>query len=100
GKVTATQSWADIPTCASQGIAVDEYRMPRTVFLPPEVSKEAQEFWTNVMRKVTETPEWKDYIARTVQSAVFMTPDQMKPLMEEEQKSGKEMFAAEKWLVN
>ena len=52
------------------------------------------------MRKVTETPEWKDYIARTVQSAVFMTPDQMKPLMEEEQKSGKEMFAAEKWLVN
>ena len=52
------------------------------------------------LRKVTETPEWKDYIARTVQSAVFMTPDQMKPLMEEEQKSGKEMFAAEKWLVN
>ncbi|UPG73451.1 tripartite tricarboxylate transporter substrate binding protein [Roseomonas gilardii subsp. gilardii] len=99
-KVTATQSWADIPTCASQGIPVDEYRMPRTVFLPPDVPKEAQEFWTGVMRKVTETPEWKDYITRTVQSAVFLTPEQMKPLMEEEQKSGKEMFAAEKWLVN
>ena len=33
-KVTATQSWQDIPTCKSQGLAV-EYLMLRGIFMPP-----------------------------------------------------------------
>ena len=36
-RVTETQSWSDIPTCASQGIAIEEFRMPRTICLPPGV---------------------------------------------------------------
>ena len=99
-KVTGTQSWADIPTCASQGIPVDQYRMPRTVFLPPGVTQQQQAFWTEVMRKVTDTPEWKDYITRTTQSAQFMTPAEMQPLMASEQKSSGELFKSEGWLVN
>ena len=38
-KLTATQSWADIPTCASAGVPV-EYVMLRGIFMPPGVTPE------------------------------------------------------------
>ncbi len=36
-KVTDTMSWNDIPTCREQGLQVDAYQMPRTVFAPADV---------------------------------------------------------------
>jgi tripartite-type tricarboxylate transporter receptor subunit TctC len=99
-RVTETQSWADIPTCASQGIAIEEFRMPRTVFLPPGVPAGAQAFWVNVMQRVAATPEWKEYIERTSQSATMLSPDQMRALMESEEKTARELYGPEGWLVN
>lgn len=99
-RVTETQSWADIPTCASQGIAIEEFRMPRTVFLPPGVPAGAQAFWVNVMQRVAATPEWKEYIERTSQSATVLSPDQMRALMESEEKTARELYGPEGWLVN
>lgn len=99
-RVTETQSWSDIPTCASQGIAIEEFRMPRSVFLPPGVPDAAQGYWTEVMRKVSETPEWKDYVQRTSQTAVFLPPEQMRPLMQREEEAAREIYGAEGWLVN
>ena len=34
----ADQAWSDIATCKEQGLAIDEYRFPRTVFMPGGVS--------------------------------------------------------------
>ena len=99
-KVTDTQAWSDIPTCTSQGVAVDEFRMPRTVFLPPGVPVAAQGYWTGVLRQVSETPEWQEYIQRTSQSAVFLTAGEMRPLMEQEEKAARDIYGPEGWLVN
>ncbi|MCQ4160312.1 tripartite tricarboxylate transporter substrate-binding protein [Roseomonas sp. GC11] len=99
-RVTETQSWSDIPTCASQGIPVEEFRMPRTVFLPPGVPAAAQAFWADVLRRVSETPEWQDYIQRTSQSAALLTPGQMRALMQTEEAAARELYGAEGWLVN
>ena len=99
-KVTETQAWSDIPTCASQGVAVDEFRMPRTVFLPPAVPSAAQAYWADVMRRVSETPEWRDYIQRTGQSGVFMGAEEMRPMMQREEAASRELYAAEGWLLN
>ena len=62
-KVADGQSWADIPTCASQGLDVS-YQMLRGMFMPGKVSKDQQAFYTAMFKKVSETPEWKDYLAR------------------------------------
>jgi tripartite-type tricarboxylate transporter receptor subunit TctC len=51
-KVTDTMAWSDIPTCREQGIPIDEYKMPRAVYLPPGVSADAVSFWSGVLRKV------------------------------------------------
>ena len=62
-KVTDTQSWSDIPTCKEAGVAT-EYTMLRGVFMPPGVSKDQTEFYVNLLKKVRETPEWKDYMEK------------------------------------
>lgn len=62
-KVADGLSWADIPTCASQGLDVS-YQMLRGMFMPGKVTKEQQAFYTAMFKKVAETPEWKEYLAR------------------------------------
>jgi len=60
-KLTATMSWADIPTCASAGLAVD-YLMLRGIFMPPNVSQEQVQFYLDLFKKMRALPEWKDFM--------------------------------------
>lgn len=62
-KLTATQSWADVPPCASAGLPVD-YLMLRGIFMPPGVSKDQVDFYLDLFKKVRELPEWKDFMAK------------------------------------
>lgn len=62
-KVTATQSWADLPTCTSAGVPV-EYQMLRGVFMPPGVSPEQVQYYVDLFAKVRALPEWKDFMAK------------------------------------
>ena len=71
-KITADQSWADIPTCASEGVKV-EYQMLRAFFLPPGTTKEQSAFYTDLMKKVVGTPEWKEYVERNALKEDFLT---------------------------
>jgi putative tricarboxylic transport membrane protein len=69
-KVADGQSWADIPTCASQGLNVS-YQMLRGMFMPGKVSKEQQAFYVDLFKKVSQTPEWKEYLARNALAADY-----------------------------
>ena len=48
-KLTATMSWADVPTCASAGLPVD-YLMLRGIFMPPGVAPEQVQFYLEIGR--------------------------------------------------
>ena len=74
-KVTDTMSWGDIPTCKEAGVPTD-YTMLRGVFMPPGVSKDQLEFYVNMLKKVRETPEWKDYIEKGAFNPTSMTGDE------------------------
>lgn len=99
-KVTATQSWGDLPTCKEQGAGIEEYKMPRTVALPPDSPPAAVEFWAGVLKKVTETPEWKDYLERTAQTGRFMAGAEFKAFIDEDEKRTRKVYEEEGWLVN
>jgi len=60
-KLTTSQSWADVPTCASAGVPVD-YLMLRGIFMPPGVTPEQVAFYTDLFKKVRALPEWKDFM--------------------------------------
>ena len=99
-RVTEALGWADIPTCASQGLPLDEFSMPRTVWLPPGVTPAQQAFWVGVMRRVSETPEWAEYLARTSQTGVLLSPDEMRTMATREEAAARVIYAPEGWLVN
>jgi tripartite-type tricarboxylate transporter receptor subunit TctC len=60
-KLTATQSWADIPTCTSAGIPV-EYLMLRGIFMAPGVTPDQVAFYLDLFKKVRALPEWKEFM--------------------------------------
>src|SRR3982751_1026529 len=60
-KLTPTQSWNDIPTCASAGVPVD-YLMLRGIFMPPGATPEQVAFYVDLFKKVRALPEWKDFM--------------------------------------
>ena len=45
--------------------------MPRTVWTSGKVSKDVADFYVDVLKKVSETPEWKDYVERTRRPRAF-----------------------------
>ena len=62
-KVTDTMAWGDIPTCKETGIPTD-YVMLRGIFMAPGVSADEVAFYTDLLKKVRETQEWKDFMEK------------------------------------
>ena len=62
-KVTDTMSWADIPTCKESGLDVD-YLMLRGIFMAGGVSPDQVAYYVDLLKKVQQTPEWKDLMER------------------------------------
>jgi putative tricarboxylic transport membrane protein len=71
-KVTATQSWYDIPTCKEAGIPMD-YVMLRGIFMPAGVSPDVVAFYVDLFTKVRATPEWKKFMEDGAFNQTFMT---------------------------
>jgi putative tricarboxylic transport membrane protein len=61
-KVTDKMSWADIPTCKESGLPID-YLMLRGIFMPGGVSEAQVKYYVDLLKKVQETPEWKQFMA-------------------------------------
>ena len=71
-KVTDTMSWNDIPTCKESGVPAD-YLMLRGIFMAPGVTPDQVKFYVDLMGKIRETPEWKDYLEKGAFNASFKT---------------------------
>jgi putative tricarboxylic transport membrane protein len=71
-KLTPTQSWNDIPTCASAGVPVD-YLMLRGIFMPPGATPEQVAFYIELFKKVRALPEWKDFMDKGAFKQTFMS---------------------------
>ena len=83
-KITATQSWNDIPSCREAGVDVD-YVMLRGIFMPGGVTPDQVKFYVNLMAKVRETQEWKDFIKRGAFNTTTMSGDQYLKWVEKEE---------------
>jgi tripartite-type tricarboxylate transporter receptor subunit TctC len=98
-KVTATEGWSDVPTCAEQGLAISQYEQPRTVWLPGKVSAEQAAFYVDLMKKVQATPEWKDYIEKTSQVDTFLTGDAFDAFIRQDLDRVKLVAGEQGWLI-
>ncbi|MCC2676403.1 MAG: Uncharacterized protein K0R58_3350 [Ramlibacter sp.] len=62
-KITETQSWGDVPTCKEAGVPT-EYTMLRGIFMAGGVTKDQTDYYNGLLKKVRETPEWKEYMEK------------------------------------
>ncbi len=84
-KVTDKQSWNDIPTCKEEGLDV-QYLMLRAFFLPGKVTPEQSAFYIDLLKKVSQTPEYKDYMEKQALKPIFLTGKDMLNFLEEDDK--------------
>lgn len=82
-KVTEKQSWNDIPTCKEEGLDL-QYLMIRAMFLPGKVTPEQTAFYVDLFRKVTQAPEFKEYVEKQALKPVFLTGADMVKFLEED----------------
>jgi tripartite-type tricarboxylate transporter receptor subunit TctC len=62
-KVTKDMSWGDIPTCKQSGLDI-EYLMLRGIFMAGGVTADQAQFYIDLLKKVHDTPEWKEFMER------------------------------------
>lgn len=98
-KVTADMSWNDIPTCKSEGIAIDQYQMPRVVYMAGGVTPEQSRYYVDVLKKVSETPEWKEYLTRNALTGTFKSGDELTRFITKDEAQGRKIIEEAGWLV-
>jgi putative tricarboxylic transport membrane protein len=65
--------WDKIPTLKESAGVDLSYLMLRGIFGAPGITKDQQAFYTDVLKKVTETSEWKTYISDNGLKAAYLT---------------------------
>jgi len=85
--------WKDVPT-VKEALGVDiHYQMLRGIFGPPNMPKEAVDFYVNLLRKVYETPEFKKYLEDGALKPAFTTGAEYAKWVEENENLHKELMA-------
>ncbi|HEV2011635.1 MAG TPA: tripartite tricarboxylate transporter substrate-binding protein [Candidatus Limnocylindria bacterium] len=64
-----SSTFAGLATCTSQGLAISDYYIVRSIMAPPGLSAGQQAFWVDVFKKVYGSDDWKK----------FMTDNELKP---------------------
>src|SRR5438874_7684083 len=98
-KVTDTMSWHDIPTCKEEGVDV-QYLMLRAMFLPGKVSAEQTAFYADLFKKLSQTPEYKDYMEKQALKPIFLTDKDMLKFLEEDDALNKNLMTEAGFVAN
>jgi len=81
----ALPEWDKIPTIKEAAGKEVSYLMLRGIFTAPGVSKEVHDYYVGLMKKVTESADWKRYLSDNALKAQFMSgPEYVKWLEQAE----------------
>jgi putative tricarboxylic transport membrane protein len=84
--------WKEIPT-VKDALGVDlHYLMLRGIFGPPDMPKEAVDWYIGFLKKVVDTPEFKDYMAKGALKPAFATGPEYVKWVEENEKLHRELM--------
>jgi putative tricarboxylic transport membrane protein len=98
-KVAGDKTWADIPTCKSQGLDM-EYLMLRGIFMPAGVTKEQVDYYVELLKKVRETPEWQKLMNDGAFNQTFMTGADYAKWVENEEKRHQDLMKGAGFLAS
>ncbi|OLC13068.1 MAG: tricarboxylate transporter [Candidatus Rokubacteria bacterium 13_1_40CM_69_27] len=85
--------WKDIPT-VKEALGVDiHYLMLRGIFGAPDMPKEAVEWYVGFLKKIYDTPDFKDYLKQGALKPAFATGAEYVKWVEENEKLHRELMA-------
>jgi putative tricarboxylic transport membrane protein len=90
-KIANGMSWGDIPTCREQGIDA-QYLMLRAILMPKGVSADELAWYVNLLGRVRETPEWKDFVNRGAYKDEFLTGAEFTRFLEQDEQRHREIM--------
>jgi putative tricarboxylic transport membrane protein len=88
----ADKEWTAIPTIKEALGANISYNMLRGIFGPPGMPKEAVDWYVGFLRKIAETPEYKDYISKGALKPAFASGGEYVKWVEENDKLHRELM--------
>ena len=78
---TTPDALEGVPTMGDIGFDIG-VSMPRGLILAPNAPAEAQDWWIETMKKVVETPEWGEYIARNTLTPTIIYGEDFRTFLE------------------
>jgi putative tricarboxylic transport membrane protein len=84
--------WKDIPTIKEALGADITYLMLRGVFGPPDMPKEAVAWYQDLLKKVAETPEFKDYMQQGALKSSWLVGPEFNSWLEREEQAHRDLM--------
>lgn len=98
-KVAGDLSWNDIPTCKDEGLDM-QYLMLRAMFLPGKVTAGQKDFYVDLFEKVTQTPEYKDYMEKQALKPILLSGKDMLRFLEDDDTLNKALMTESGFVAN
>ena len=93
-----TAVYATLPTCKSQGIAIDDYFIMRAIMAPPGLSAGQQAFWVDVFKKVYDSDEWKKFMSDNALQPDFKSGLEFRLFIQQYQQLHQDIATKFKWV--
>jgi len=84
--------WKEIPTMKEATGKDLSYLMLRGIFAAPGITKEQQDYYIGVMKKVAESPEWKKYTSDFGLKQAYLTGPEFVKWLEEKENVTKDLM--------
>ena len=88
----------DLPTCKSQGLAIDDYYNVRSVVAAPGLTAAQQTYWIDVFKKVSDSTEWKEFMTKNALVPDFQSGDAFKKLIEHYETLHRDIATKNGWI--
>src|SRR5947209_844325 len=85
--------WDKIPTIKEATGKDVSYMMLRGIFTAPGAPKEVQDYYVGLMKKVTESADWKRYVSENALKAQFMSGPEFVKWLEQAEMLHKDLMA-------
>jgi putative tricarboxylic transport membrane protein len=90
--------YASLPTCKSQGLAIDDYFIMRAIMAPPGLSAAQQQFWIDVFKKVFDSAEWKKFMTDNALQPEFKSGVEFRQFILQYQQLHQDIATKFKWV--
>ncbi len=91
-------AFASVPTCTSQGLAIDDYFVMRAIMAPPGLSAAQQKFWVDLFKKVYDTKDWQDFMEKNGLNPDFKSGIEFRQFINNYEKLHKDIATQFKWI--